>query len=310
MSDSEEYIEQSATPTYGQNKTNTVAIMAVRYLLSSAESQNTIITQSKLKTVLRDIYSQQKISNIPFNKVFAEINNILGDVYGYELKGLPSKIVNNNVTNSNNNSNKNPGNRTKEVEEALGYRATCYILVNKMPYLKNFDEFKLLQSIRTYEDLVVDGQYVGDDVGLENLNTLENKLSVDQDLVFKGLLSVILCIVLFSKNNILHQELLSALEKFGVPTDGTKIPILKWSIDDLMKNLEKKEYLVKLEEKSDIEGSLILYRIGRRTQAEFGLDSLLMLVQEIMNLDGPEAEGLKEDIQKSIGDAYGPAVHV
>ena len=228
------------------------------------------------------------------------INAILWNVYGFQLQGLQSK----NNMNIGNNSGNNNNNTNKSMTEPMGHRAQKFILLNNVPYSKVFEDFKLLRSARTYEELVVNGEYIGDDIGLESSNTLESKLSTDQDLVYKGVLSVILCIIFFSKNNILHQELIKFLEAFGIPSDGSKISILNITIEDLIKTFERREYIVKLEEKSDTVGEVISYRIGRRTQAEFGLGSLEILVQEIMGLEKDQSKSLYDDIIKSIGDSY------
>ncbi|EHN03018.1 Nse3p [Saccharomyces cerevisiae x Saccharomyces kudriavzevii VIN7] len=258
---------------------NPVARKAVRYVLSRAESQNSIITRNKLLSVIHDTAQEENAAKLSFGVMFMDINAILDNVYGFQLIGLPSK---NNISTGGNSSNNNTN---KSIDEPLGHRAQRFILLNNAPYLKNLDDFKLLQSVRTYDQLIVNGEYVGDDIGLESTNTLESKLSTDQDLVYKGVLSVVLCVIFFSKNNILHQELIKYLETFGIPSDGSKIPILNTPIEDLIKTLEKREYIAKLEEKSDTDGEVISYRIGRRTQAEFGLKSLEVLVQEIMGLE-------------------------
>ncbi|CAI4058776.1 Smc5-Smc6 complex subunit NSE3 SKDI_04G4990 [Saccharomyces kudriavzevii IFO 1802] len=277
---------------------NPVARKAVRYVLSRAESQNSIITRNKLLSVIHDTAQEENAVKLSFGVMFMDINAILDNVYGFQLIGLPSK---NNISTGGNSSNNNTN---KSIDEPLGHRAQRFILLNNAPYLKNLDDFKLLQSVRTYDQLIVNGEYVGDDIGLESTNTLESKLSTDQDLVYKGVLSVVLCVIFFSKNNILHQELIKYLETFGIPSDGSKIPILNTPIEDLIKTLEKREYIAKLEEKSDTDGEVISYRIGRRTQAEFGLKSLEVLVQEIMGLEEDQSKSLHDDIVKSIGDSY------
>ncbi|CAI4058760.1 hypothetical protein SKDZ_04G4880 [Saccharomyces kudriavzevii ZP591] len=277
---------------------NPVARKAVRYVLSRAESQNSIITRNKLLSVIHDTAQEENAAKLSFGVMFMDINAILDNVYGFQLIGLPSK---NNISTGGNSSNNNTN---KSIDEPLGHRAQRFILLNNAPYLKNLDDFKLLQSVRTYDQLIVNGEYVGDDIGLESTNTLESKLSTDQDLVYKGVLSVVLCVIFFSKNNILHQELIKYLETFGIPSDGSKIPILNTPIEDLIKTLEKREYIAKLEEKSDTDGEVISYRIGRRTQAEFGLKSLEVLVQEIMGLEEDQSKSLHDDIVKSIGDSY------
>ncbi|CAI4057104.1 hypothetical protein SUVZ_02G4010 [Saccharomyces uvarum] len=284
---------------------NPVAKKVVRYILSRGESQNSIITRTKLQSVIHDAAQEENVTKLSFSKMFMDINTILDNIYGFQLTGLPSKNSINTGGNNNNNTATNSNNNANKVmDEPLGHRSQRFILLNNAPYLKEFDDFKLLQTIRTYEELIVNGEYVGDDIGLESSNTLESKLGTDQDLAYKGILTVILCIIFFSKNNILHQELIKVLESFGIPSDGSKIPILNSTIDDLIKALERREYIIKLEEKSDTDGEVISYRIGRRTQAEFGLGSLEILVQEIMGLGEEQARSLHDDIVKSIGDSY------
>lgn len=279
-------------------KENPVARKMVRYILSRGESQNSIITRNKLQSVIHEAAREENIAKPSFSKMFMDINAILYNVYGFELQGLPSK---NNMNAGGNGSNSNTN---KSMPEPLGHRAQKFILLNNVPHSKNFDDFKILQSAHTYEELIVNGEYIGDDIASGTSNTLESKLSTDRDLVYKGVLSVILCIVFFSKNNILHQELIKFLETFGIPSDGSKIAILNITIEDLIKSLEKREYIVRLEEKSDTDGEVISYRIGRRTQAELGLESLEKLVQEIMGLEKEQTKSLHDDIIKSIGDSY------
>ncbi|EJS42264.1 nse3p [Saccharomyces arboricola H-6] len=277
---------------------NPVARRVVRYILSKGESQNSILTRTKLQSVIHDAAQEENVTKLSFSKMFMDINAILNNVYGFQLTGLPSK---NSISTGNNNNNNNTN---KTADEPLGHRAQRFILLNDIPFSKDFNDLKLSQSIRTYEEQIVNGEYIGDDIGLESSNTLENKLSTDQDLVYKGVLSVTLCIIFFSRNNILHQELVKFLETFGIPSDGTKIPILNTTVDDVIKLFEKREYITKLEEKSDTDGDVIAYRIGRRTQAEFGLRSLEKLVQEVMGLEEEQSKSLHDDIAKSIGDSY------
>lgn len=300
MSDSESArpelvpIEEDSVDIYGTSKIVVVARAAIRFLLSQAEASNTVITRSKLQSVIKDISRKENCSRFPFKQMYEVINMILMDIYGYTLHALPPRS----------NGHRNQANAVASMEEKSGHRSDHFILLKKLPVARHFDEFQTAENSNVYGEMIVNEEYVGDDMSLPSNNTLENRLSVDQDMVMQGLLGVTLTIILFSKNNILHQELMNKLKSFGVPTDGTRIPILNWTIDEYLKMIEKGEYIVKLEEKSDLEEESIVYCIGRRTQAEFTLENLTGMVREITGLDLQQAPTLMEDIQLSIGDAY------
>ncbi|CCF58298.1 hypothetical protein KAFR_0E01440 [Kazachstania africana CBS 2517] len=292
MSDNENYVPEGTLSTQSNDKLDVVARKVVRFIMSQVESQNTILSRAKLMDVVKNASQQENATRIRFDDMFTAINNILFDVYGYELKGLRNRPVTSQTS----------ATTINATEEIPDHKASQFLVLNNLPFLRNFDELKILQSVRTYEDLIQNGEYTGDDMGAESVNTFASKLNVDQDLAYNGILSVILCIILFSSNHILHQDLLKQMEKFGIPTDGTAIPIVQLTIDDLLKTLERRQYIVKLEEKSDVVGDVVLYRIGRRTQAEFDQSSLVQLVREVMGVAYDDT--IKHDIRKIVGDAY------
>lgn len=74
-------------------KENPVARKMVRYILSRGESQNSIITRNKLQSVIHEAAREENIAKPSFSKMFMDINAILYNVYGFELQGLPSKII-------------------------------------------------------------------------------------------------------------------------------------------------------------------------------------------------------------------------
>ncbi|CAL9729753.1 non-structural maintenance of chromosome element 3 [Monosporozyma unispora] len=299
MSDSEytraTFSETDSVDIYGTSKIVVVARAAIRFLLSQTEASNNVITRQRLQTVIKEASKRENSPAFQFKKLYEIINMILMDVYRYHLHALPPKLNPQKV-------NANPTNANKDKS---GFRADHFILIKKLPHAQSFDEFKLLQNISMYDEKIVNEEYIGDDMSLPSNNTLENQLSVDQDTVMQGLLGVTLTIILFSKNNILHEELMLKLKSFGVPIDGTRIPIIDLTIEEFIKTIEKGEYIVKIEEKSDLEADSILYRIGRRTQVEFTLENLTGMIREITGLDEKQAPTLMEDIQLSIGDAYG-----
>lgn len=276
--------EQEEVHNSASNKVTLVAGKLVRFVLSVAESQNAIITRSRLQKRTKEITDKEECGSVTLNAVLKETNRLLGDIYGYELKSLPPR----------------------GVAPAGGQAVTAqhYILLDKKPPVAALDDFMFSQGVNTYLHTVQDGQYIGGRLNLETTNTITNKLGCDADTTQKGLLCVILCVVLFSKNHILQQELYEQLAKFGVPTDGSLIPIINVSILELLNLLVKQEYLEREVERSGAELEVEIYRTGRRTRAEFPLESLLRLVMELMDVTEEQAPGLRQDIERNIADSY------
>lgn len=269
-------------------KTTLVARKLARVVLSVVESQNTIISRSRLQKMAKEIAEKEECGMVRFPAVLAEVNMILDDVYGYELRALPPRVL-------------NPAGNSQDVSLT---RAMRYILLSKNEPVAQLDDLVIAQSESNYVQTIQDGQYIGDRLGLPATNTVSNRLGLDQDQVMKGLTAVILCIVLFSKNNIIQQELLEHLQKFGVSTDGSPIPVINMPVLDLLRTLDRLEYLSSHQEHSDLDLETVTYRVGRRTQAEFPLDSLVLLIRNVMGITEQQSPKLREDIEKNIADAY------
>ncbi|AQZ15940.1 NSE3 (YDR288W) [Zygosaccharomyces parabailii] len=276
---------------YATNRAVLVARKVVRFVLSASESQNVVFGKTRLQTVAKDASQQENCPRIQFAQLLNQVNSILKDIYGYELVGLPPRQT--SVARAS---------PRKAGEDKIGSKASRFILLNIMPLLPELEELRSEQCSSLYKGFLFNRDHFEDN--LNGIRTIESALETHQDLVFKGLLTVILSIILFSKNNILQQELFKLLESYGVPTDGTRIPVLDWTIDELMKSLDRKEYVLKLEENSEVEGDVTSYRIGRRTQLEFSIDALVEMVRQVLGLDDGLLARLKEDIKKNIGDSY------
>ncbi|QLG70506.1 hypothetical protein HG535_0A04460 [Zygotorulaspora mrakii] len=249
-------------------KTAAVVRRTVRFILASIESQLTVISKNRLQNVVRDISQQENSSRIPFNDLVRSASELLEDVFGYELR-------------------------------RLGTRSEKFIVLNTLKPLPRLNEFiiKLCENTKT-DSFAHDSEHIS-----PKTNCL-NSTFHDQDLAFKGVLTVTLCTVLFSKNHILQQELLEHLSSFGIPTDGSKIPVINCTIDELLKTLDRREYLYRVQDSADIQGETVFYRIGRRTQLEFDLDSLVLLVRSVMGLAEDQHSTLREDIARNIADSY------
>ena len=296
------------------DKVTVVAMRLTRFVLSQCESQNTIITRDKMVQNFREFNKEENSRGVTFDKVFVKMNDILSDTFGYNIISIEPKKSNKPVKKQPNkpddkypetNANKNEEPKTNR----LGSKGTHFMLVNVMPYMKYFEQFKMDQSIMLYNETIDQEEYVGDDMDEASKNVLDNRFSSDQIQVQRGLTCLFISIILLSKNNILHQEMTMYLSRFGIPIDGTHIPIIDLSLDELVKILDKKEYIMKLEERSQGDSSgnangnaITLYRIGRRTKHEFGVDSLVHMIEETMGIQADNV--LREEIEKSVGDSY------
>ncbi|QLL33434.1 hypothetical protein HG536_0E03450 [Torulaspora globosa] len=278
---------QGGTP----NKTTLVAGKLVRFIMSVAESQNTTISRSRLQKRAKEISEKEECGSVSFNEVLKEVNRMLGDIYGYELKNLPPRSV--NLTG-----------RQAATQDQSASKPQHYILLDNKRPMTNLDDLIFSQQVNNYMQMIQDGQYIGGRLNYETTHTLNNKLGCDSDIALKGLLCIILCVVLFSKNHVLQQELCEHLESFGVATDGSNIPIVNLSFPELLRLFEKQEYLIKEVERSGPELDVEIYRIGRRTQVEFPLESLVHLVMDLMSVTDEQAPGLRQDIERNIADSY------
>lgn len=272
-----------------QEKLIAVSKHMVRYILSVAQAPGALISRKRLQDSFREAKRVQNASRLTFAMLIDEVNKILLDIYGYKLVGVPGKAE----------SDPSSFNRQDEIGSA---KASHFVLLNVMPSIPELLDLNLRRSEDRYNEVVNDNEYRAELLGRSVASSAP--LDADQVIVMDGILSVVLCIVLLSRNNIIHQELVQQLASFGIAIDGTKIPIVDKTIDELLKQFEKSDYLIKNIEHNDVEGELITYRIGRRTRTEFSLDSLVVMISHFMDKTTEELPHLKNQLKKVIGDAY------
>ncbi|CCE63305.1 hypothetical protein TPHA_0E02130 [Tetrapisispora phaffii CBS 4417] len=318
MSDQEaEYMEgtPNSDPTATDIKIVHIAHAMIRYILSVATNTNTVITRSRLQDKIRDLKIKENAPNVKFELIFERINAILLDVYGYKLIGYQSSSSHQHTENSNGEtnteSNAKEGSDADEIEnknvvsDKFAHRSNSFILINNLKYVHSFESFISLQKSLQYRKTIVDGEYIGNDNDQPASQTLDNSIGTDKLLAMNGILAIVISMIAFSKNNILHNELTGYLQQFGIPIDDTaNIPILEMKFSELLKVFVKREYVAKIEENSSMEGDIVTYRLGRRTKAEFPIKSLVSMVQTILNIPNEQLPNLKKDIIKNIGDTY------
>ena len=120
--------------------------------------------------------------------------------------------------------------------------------------------------------------------------------------MLRGITCLVVSLVLLSHNNILHHELAGHLRSYGIPDDGSEIPVLQYGLSQLLYVLERREYIARHEERSENEEVITVYRVGRRAVHEFGVDGLVKLVQEVMGVGE-----LREEVERAAGIAAGSA---
>lgn len=284
-------VREEAGDNATSNKLTLVAGKLVRFVMSVTESQNTIISKGRLQKRIKEITEREQCGSVSLIKVLKKTDEMLNDIYGYTLQGLPLR-------------GSTASDRQVSTQEQPGSRGQYYILLDNKKPISALDDFVFSQEVNNYVHAIQDGQYIGNKLDLEVSNTLASKLKCDSDIAVKGLLSVVLCVIFFSNNHAIQQELYEHLEKFGIPTDGSNIPIVDITILELLRLFEKQEYIARNVEHSGAELEVEIYRIGRRTKAEFPAESLVHFVRVLMGIAEEQAPNLKQDIERNIADSY------
>ncbi|CUS23708.1 LAQU0S11e02476g1_1 [Lachancea quebecensis] len=307
MSDSEpESVE------FGNEKTVVVAKRVLRRFLSLCESQSTIISRAKLSTIIREVSSEENTRTIKFGAIYKAMNSLLRNSFGYQLWGLYSKPSKSTKGGKRSGTSRDHtpedtefGNNGNAVN--LKEKAHFFMLVSDLPEAPvAFRSLLLEEGAKLYEDRFVDDNYIGNDLSMQAQDSFENAVATDESLVAQGLTFVILVLILFSKNSILHQELVQHLLKFGIPQDGQNIPVIDMTLNEFLNLLIKREFIHRTEERAqDGTQEVSFYRIGRKTQLEFDKKSLLAMCFEIMEPDAAQMAQLEKSIELSIADAYG-----
>ncbi|SCV05563.1 LANO_0H10242g1_1 [Lachancea nothofagi CBS 11611] len=262
----------------------------VRHVLSLCVSQSSVITRSKLSLLIRTVASKEAGGRFKFASVYNRMNCIFKDTFGYELVGVSARNSQSEAANSNN----------------LGDKAQAFMLVTNLPEPPAaFQALLLQEGCQIYKSRVVDDEYIGCDLQMISESVMQKSVSTEAQLVSQGLTFVVLAVVLFSKNNVLLQELTHSLQKFGVPVNEGRIPVLEMTLEDFLNQLVKRDYLHRIEERArDGAQEAVFFRVGSRTQVEFDKSALIGMCSELMELGPEQIQRLETTIDLSIGDSY------
>ncbi|SCU86846.1 LAMI_0D03818g1_1 [Lachancea mirantina] len=287
------------------DKVTRVAVSATRSVLSLAESQSAIISRNRLATIFKEIGDSVRLKpSGRFDRCFNELNSLLDETYGLKLQGLSEKRA--NTGGSGTTTAKSMTQASNDSENiSVTSRAQHFLLVSTLPRgPAAFETLLFKETSQIYDGCVTDGEYTGDLFDNVALNDVSQQFSTDVKLAMQGLTLVVIVLVLLSKNNILHNELLAHLATFGVPTDGQRIPILEIPVDEFLKRLDKQEYITSTQERAqDGSETVVMYRLGRRAQLEFDKQALVSVCRDLFR-GSQDQDNLEEMINSSIGDAY------
>lgn len=272
-----------------------------RFVLSQSEYQvrSTIITKTKFINSVRELGALENVTNLKYASIFYEVNLLLQDIYGFKLIGVRSKKT--KAKNISGDSQENTSaNNLPPLD--LEFKAERFILISVLPVPGPIASYAI-QNARTL--------YLAQDCNNYNPDPhlSVSDFSTSQQLIFHGIMATVLCIIFFSKNNCLEQELLAALSKFGIPIDGNNINILNIKIEDILAQMVRLEYIqtnIPAAQSSSVTPiqESVFYSIDRRTQLEFPPEALLNMCKEFLGLYDSALESLSAYIGLSIGDSY------
>ncbi|KAL3231187.1 Non-structural maintenance of chromosome element 3 [Nakaseomyces bracarensis] len=293
--------EPSQSPEVS-GKLYNVACRTVGYILSISEQNSSVISRGKLQKAVKTFATAENLPRCPLADLLVVVNEQLDSVFGYELVGISDTKVNTISTKLEI--------QTRPVKEnAVKSKDINYFaLLNKLKPMEVLETFKMQQATYEYMKHIVEPYETGDsdegdgdDMAINN--TINSQFETQENLMMKGILSVVLCIILFSRNNVLETDLYAQLKKFGISENGA-VPNLDLILDDILKIFISQQYIEKVEQSAETGGVLVTYHIGRRTRYEFDFDSLLNLIKHIMDLDASKDERLTRDIKRALADSY------
>lgn len=300
--------ENNNSHTQVNHALETVGNLMVRFVLAQCESQtgNTVITRSKMLQKLKEIIDEEKVKSIPFSTVYGYVDDKLNEIFEYHLFGVLAKKTDKRSF-SQTQDEGTPDEANNSVEDAKA-RGNHFILVRSgmeaIP--QRYHKFILDHASAIYRKTVHQVTYIGKEYSASSNPTLDNEIGNNTELALKGIIAITICIVIFSKNNILETELSDQHGKFGISTEGHDIPIIDMNHKDLLNLLVRNNYLTRTVEKAaDLGQELAIYSIGKRTLVEFPKESLTKMCQEMLDLDDSQLELIENTVNVLAGDAYG-----
>ena len=291
------------------SKLDNVAYRLVGFILSSTEQGNSVLGRAKLQKAIKQYASNENVVRCPMSDVLLKVNQILDDTYGFELIGVSTNKTTSQADQSGRSTPIAIADSTKSIKSSdINY----FVLRNKLKPITAVENFKIELAKEAYETFLSKELGENEDYNSDGENiipqsqinaTLSSDYEIKDSLVLKGILSVMLCIILFSKNNLLERDLYEELKNFGI-SENNPIPLLDMSIDSVLRIFVNQQYIDKRDQNTETGNVITTYHIGRRTKYEFDFDSVVLLVKEIMDIDVTKEERLKRDVKRALADSY------
>lgn len=226
---------------------------------------------------------------IKFDSLFARADSILQDTYGYKFMEMPAK---------------------KSKGKVIKSGKKMWVLVNTMKdnYLRFQQE---VQWLRTSAELF--GSELMDEAhDYRNSREAHPHMGTEEELMLRGLALAIVMIIVVSGNHMTEEELLRVLQNsFGMDVTAP-IKVLNITPVELLKQLDRQEYVNRTELRSDTEVTTE-YNVGRRGISEVDREAFTELTQILYDEseEGPEFTKLvNATIQATYGDPQPPIQHI
>lgn len=241
---------------------NKIAVKAVRVMLALNDS-NTVISRAALQ---KHAWDGVPMSQAPFDKVFALANEKLVDIYGYRATPLVSK---------------SSTTTTKKPDQ--------YVLANVMD--QSYAKFQMENQWMPKSALLFQSELNQQRHDYRNNKQVNPSLKSEEELVLDGVAIVVVSIIMVSNNHINETELFDILDKsFGI-NDTDTLPVVNVSRTELMKLLDRYEYVNKVETGAkDSSDKVTEYTVGRRALVELDRDSITELMKIIYGESGDDEE--------------------
>ncbi|KAH3899164.1 Smc5-Smc6 complex subunit NSE3 SCDLUD_004593 [Saccharomycodes ludwigii] len=278
----------------------------VKFVLSNLES--TIYSRNKLVTQVKKLQAEYFNDNddtnnnnnvlsstvLKFDRIHFAMEIILKSKFGLTLHRMGNT--------------KKGGSNSSSSYILLKLNCSSFLLTDIL-LNRSIKEYRA-NITSTYSD-------TGDRSGNDSFTRMSGN---NTDLVLNGILSCVLVIIIMKKNSILHEELLTQLEKFGISSEKKQTQLygyIDFEIEEFLKNLIKLDYIERIDAGSNKENkggsgynsgdTNIQYRIGRRTFYEFSQEHFIIFLKRILRLsddDGDIVKQLSDNIELIVGDTY------
>lgn len=251
-------------------------------LFLSTSNTNTTVTKTILQ---KNVWGDTSFSKVKIADIIHRADEILKDTYGYRIQTLGKKETINAK-----------GTRKDSTQEAWG-------LVNNLTneYNRFIQEaiWLTVSSKEFYSELSEKrGDYRNDK---EKYFTLKS----EHELIFSGVALTIVGLLVVHGNKMDEVELMNILKNdFGFD-QNKQLDVLGITPIELLKQLDKTEYINRLVVAMDNGEPVVEYSVGRRAKLEFPKNNFIEFLRLLNNIQDDEMESFTKSTEAALEVVYG-----